>query len=87
MRAAVGFCHHVLHLVGGVISHGSADLVVQWMEPYWPAYHMSLFQIANGLISLSIISVLFALMFKILPDAKIKWRYVWVGAFLTGFIV
>jgi membrane protein len=38
------------------------------------------------LISLSIISVLFALMFKILPDAKIKWRYVWVGAFLTGLL-
>jgi membrane protein len=58
----------------------------KWMEPYWPTYHMSLFLIANGLISLSIISVLFALMFKILPDAKIKWRYVWVGAFLTGLL-
>jgi len=58
----------------------------KWMEPYWPAYIMSLFQIANGLISLSIISVLFALMFKMLPDARIKWRYVWVGAFLTGLL-
>ena len=58
----------------------------KWMEPYWPAYIMSLFQVANGLISLSIISFLFALMFKILPDAKIKWRYVWVGAFLTGLL-
>jgi membrane protein len=47
---------------------------------------MFLFQIADGLISLSIISVLFALMFKILPDAKIKWRYVWIGAFLTGLL-
>jgi membrane protein len=58
----------------------------KWMEPYWPAHIMSLFQIASGLISLSIISVLFALMFKILPDAKIKWRFVWVGAFLTGLL-
>jgi membrane protein len=23
---------------------------------------------------------------KILPDAKIKWRHVWVGAFLTGIL-
>jgi len=60
--------------------------ISKWMVAYWPAYVMSLFQIANGLISLSIISVLFALMFKILPDAKIKWRYVWVGAFLTGLL-
>jgi len=58
----------------------------KWMEPFWPAYIMSLFQIANGLISLCIISVLFALMFKILPDARIKWRFVWVGAFLTGLL-
>jgi membrane protein len=58
----------------------------KWMEAYWPAYIMFLFQIANCLISLSIISVLFALMFKILPDARIKWRYVWVGAFLTGLL-
>jgi membrane protein len=58
----------------------------QWMVAYWPAYVMPLFQIADFLISLSIISLLFALMFKILPDAKIKWRYVWVGAFLTGLL-
>lgn len=58
--------------------------ISKWMEAYWPAYVM--FQIANGLISFSIISVLFALMFKILPDAKIKWRYVWAGAFLTGLL-
>ena len=58
----------------------------KWMEPYWPAYIMSLFQIANGLISLSIISVLFALMFKILPDAKIKWKDVWLGSLLTGIL-
>ena len=58
----------------------------KWMVAYWPAYVMSLFQVANFLISLTIISILFALMFKILPDAKIKWRYVWVGAFLTGLL-
>jgi len=25
-------------------------------------------------------------MFKILPDAKIKWKYIWPGAFLTSFL-
>jgi membrane protein len=58
----------------------------KWMESHWPAYIMFLFQTANFVVSLSIISVLFALMFKLLPDAKIKWRYVWVGAFLTGLL-
>jgi membrane protein len=37
----------------------------------------------NVLISLALITVIFALMFKVLPDAKIKWRDVWVGAIVT----
>ncbi|MGB5822185.1 MAG: YihY/virulence factor BrkB family protein [Saonia sp.] len=38
------------------------------------------------IISIGIISVLFALMFKYLPDAKIRWKTVWIGAFLTAFL-
>ncbi len=56
----------------------------KWSQAHWPAYFMFLFQTANFLVSLSIISILFAMMFKFLPDAKIKWRYVWMGAFFTG---
>lgn len=40
----------------------------------------------DWLISIGIISVLFALMFKFLPDAKIRWKTVWIGAFLTAFL-
>ncbi len=45
-----------------------------------------LFQILNFVLSLAIITVLFAFMFKILPDAKIKWNLVWVGAFFTALL-
>jgi membrane protein len=45
-----------------------------------------LFQILNFIVSLGVISFLFALMFKFLPDAKINWRQVWVGALLTGIL-
>src|SRR5690606_9972212 len=37
----------------------------------------------NILFSLLFIAGLFGLMFKMLPDAKIKWRDVWVGALVT----
>lgn len=40
----------------------------------------------DWLISIGIISVLFALMFKFLPDVKIRWKTVWIGAFLTAFL-
>ncbi|WP_424989396.1 YihY/virulence factor BrkB family protein [Flagellimonas sp.] len=36
--------------------------------------------------SIAIITVMFALMFKFLPDAKIKWRAVWFGAFITAVL-
>ena len=47
---------------------------------------LALFQILNFIISLGVISFLFALMFKYLPDAKITWRQVWLGALLTGIL-
>lgn len=40
-------------------------------------------QIVNIGVSLLLITVIFGLMFKVLPDARIKWRDVWVGAAIT----
>ena len=37
-------------------------------------------------ISYGVVAVLFALIFKYLPDAKIKWKSVWVGALLTSLL-
>lgn len=40
----------------------------------------------NFLVSFGIITLLFALMFKTLPDAKIAWGDVWLGAAFTAFL-
>ena len=37
-------------------------------------------------ISIGIISLLFALMFKYLPDADIKWKTVWIGSLVTALL-
>jgi membrane protein len=37
-------------------------------------------------LTFAVISVLFAAMFKVLPDAKVSWRDVWVGAVATAFL-
>ncbi|HYF38076.1 MAG TPA: YihY/virulence factor BrkB family protein [Gemmatimonadales bacterium] len=42
--------------------------------------------ILNFVVSLAAITLLFAAMFKILPDAKISWRSVWVGAAVTAVL-
>jgi membrane protein len=45
-----------------------------------------LLQIVNLVISIGVITVLFALIFKFLPDAEIAWRDVWLGAFFTSVL-
>jgi membrane protein len=45
-----------------------------------------LWHLLNFFVSLGIVTLLFAMMFKILPDAKIAWKDVWMGAALTALL-
>ena len=40
----------------------------------------------NSILSLALITVLFAMIFKFLPDAKVAWHDVWIGAFITAVL-
>jgi membrane protein len=44
----------------------------------------SLWQAVNQVITLSVIALLFAMIFRYLPDAKVAWGDVWIGALLTA---
>lgn len=50
----------------------------------FPDVTVVVFYIINLLLSLAVISTLFAVIFKVLPDAKIKWRDVMAGAVATA---
>ena len=43
-------------------------------------------QLINLIISIGVITVLFAMMYKYLPDAEIPWKYIWPGAFVTAIL-
>ncbi|RPI20463.1 MAG: YihY/virulence factor BrkB family protein [Chloroflexota bacterium] len=43
-------------------------------------------QVINFVVSFLVIMVLFALMFKFVPDAKIAWGDVWLGAAITSLL-
>jgi membrane protein len=45
-----------------------------------------LFEFANSLLSFGVITVLFAMIYKVLPDTKIAWRDVWIGATVTSLL-
>ncbi len=76
----VGF----LLLVSLLLTAGIA-LMADWLGGLMPGSE-TLAQILNIVISLAMITLLFATIFKFLPDAKIAWRDVWIGAFLTALL-
>lgn len=45
-----------------------------------------LFEVINIVFSLIVVAAVFALIFKVLPDAKVSWKKIWVGAFLTSIL-
>jgi membrane protein len=53
----------------------------KYIAPYLPE---AMLQIAGFLSSFAVIALLFAMMFKWLPDTPIAWRDVWLGAILTA---
>jgi membrane protein len=53
----------------------------KYIAPYLPEASL---QIAGFIVSFAVISLLFAMMFKWLPDTPIQWRDVWIGAVLTA---
>ena len=46
----------------------------------------ALLQIINAVISLGIATLLFAMIFKVMPQARVGWRDVWVGAGVTAVL-
>jgi membrane protein len=51
-----------------------------------PASVNWLTQFLNFAVSFAVITFLFAMIFKILPDARIAWRQVWLGAVFTALL-
>jgi membrane protein len=72
-----------LLLVSLVVSAVLATVTEHFRElvPYAP-----LWWVLNVAIGIGITTVLFALIFKVIPDARIGWHDVWVGAFATAVL-
>jgi membrane protein len=43
-------------------------------------------QALNATVSLVVVTLLFAMIYKLLPDTPVAWRDVWVGALITSFL-
>ena len=77
----VGF----LMLVSLMLS-AALSAVSDWVAVYMSESLNIIFRVLDILISLGVITFLFAAIFKFLPDVKIKWKDVWAGALLTAIL-
>ena len=43
-------------------------------------------QVVNNVISIGVVTVLFAMVFRLLPDTRVQMRHVWIGAAVTALL-
>src|SRR6185436_19349009 len=60
------------------------EAATRMLESRFPA--TGLFRLAGATLSFAVVVTLFAMMFKELPDARTRWRDVWLGAVLTAVL-
>ena len=77
----IGFLLLVSFLLSATLA-----LLDGYLERIFSGFSVYIAMAASEIISLGVITVLFALLFKYLPDAKIQWRSVWAGGFLTAIL-
>ncbi len=73
-------------LLLSMLANSLLAIFSDWISSHWPGIRMPMVVFMNYGISLVVTTTLFALMFKFLPDAIIRWRSVWIGALLTALL-
>ncbi|MER8521811.1 MULTISPECIES: YihY/virulence factor BrkB family protein [unclassified Mesorhizobium] len=78
--AALGFLLLVSLVVSAAIS-GLGEVI----NAYLP-FGTIILSAINGIVSFALITLLFAAIYKVLPDRSLQWRDVGIGAVVTGFL-
>ena len=67
--------------ITAIVESISSRLIKQF-----PGIAVPAFYIFNLVLTIGVVTTLFAVIFKVLPDAKIKWKDVWAGAIATTIL-
>ncbi|MGE3538766.1 MAG: YihY/virulence factor BrkB family protein [Candidatus Tectimicrobiota bacterium] len=78
----LGFLLLVSLVVSAILS-GMSAWVSHMISSPWLIYF---WQVVNFIVSLGVITVVFAMLYRFVPDTVIPWRDVWVGAAITAVL-
>jgi len=81
MILGIGF----LLLISLVLS-AAMEALEAYSASYFPGAELLFLQMANLVFSLGAVTVLFAMLYKWLPNVPIAWKDVWLGAFITALL-
>ncbi len=73
-------------LLVSLVLNGILDALLQRLTQLFPDTQVILAYSVNLLVTFLMTALLFGLIFKVLPDARIKWRHVKAGAFATAIL-
>lgn len=71
-------------LIVSLLINGALKALNEWLIAFFPDVTIILFNAIDIVVSFGVISLLFGTIFKVLPDVKIAWRDVRMGAFFTA---
>ncbi|AKP53795.1 YihY/virulence factor BrkB family protein [Cyclobacterium amurskyense] len=78
MVASIGFL-----LLVSLLADAFIVILLNYFSDLFDSSTLKLASVINFLVTQGIFVLIFGLMYKILPDAKVKWKDVWLGAFVT----
>lgn len=73
-------------LLVSLIINGIMESLMGRLQRLFPDMTVILVYVVNLLLTFGVITMLFSIIFKVLPDAKIKWRDVMIGAMTTAVL-
>lgn len=73
-------------LLISLVLTSALSILSDWILERLPDFLFYLFYVLDVFISFGVITLLFALLYRYLPDVDIQWKSVWVGAGVTAFL-
>lgn len=77
----IGFLLLISFIVSAILA-----FLNSYIKEIFPNIVLYLAYLLDLVLSLGVVTTLFALMFKYMPDTKIRWKTVWTGAFITAIL-
>ncbi|MGV3540445.1 MAG: YihY/virulence factor BrkB family protein [Rufibacter sp.] len=76
----------VFLLLVSLIVHAALVAITNFLTNQIDESMLQLMSLVNLLVSTGVVTFLFALIYKFLPDAKVRWTDVWIGSLVTALL-